>query len=370
MIDCSSDFAQKIVEHFKMEPRQPQLNSWKQIARTIEEFSDPVRGLPPIKIAMVGKYTGMSDSYLSICHSLQHAGIFLKRKVEIEWVDSSHLEEVSPEDSSADPKESNSSVEESDDDDDNDQEDEFDKRIRNQLADSIGVTANDTKILRAKALLALQTADGILVPGGFGVRGIEGKIEAVKWARENNVPFFGICLGLQVAVIEAARNLLMIPQATSTEFDEHTAEPFVMFMPEGSRSHMGGTMRLGKRKTLIHDQSSHTARLVRLVSSPPLPADEPVVSVEERHRHRYEVNPEYVPRLESVGLRFIGQDAEKQRMEIVERSDHPFFIATQFHPEFKSRPLKPSPYFVGLVEAAIQRQASKSSSSSSSSSSS
>ncbi|THU68430.1 hypothetical protein C4D60_Mb08t03810 [Musa balbisiana] len=195
-----------------------------------------------------------------------------------------------------------------------------------------------------KAWDLLKAADGILVPGGFGDRGVEGKILAAKYAREHKVPYLGICLGMQIAVIEIARSVLNLPDANSTEFNPDTTTPCVIFMPEGSKTHMGGTMRLGSRRTYFKVPSCKAAKLHGNASF-----------VDERHRHRYEVNPEMVPEFEKAGLAFVGQDETGKRMEIIELADHPYFIGVQFHPEFKSRPGKPSALFLGLIAASCRQ---------------
>jgi CTP synthase len=158
------------------------------------------------------------------------------------------------------------------------------------------------------------------------------------------VPYLGVCLGLQVAVIEFARNVLGLEGANSTEFDDKTPHPTVIFMPEGSKTHMGATMRLGSRQTNLHTEDCHAFRLYGGAKK-----------IHERHRHRYEVNPDMIADLEAAGLRFVGKDTEAQRMEIIELADHPYYFGTQYHPEFKSRPNRPSPPFLGLVEAAFKR---------------
>lgn len=186
----------------------------------------------------------------------------------------------------------------------------------------------------------IRAAQGILVPGGFGSRGVEGKILAAEYARTHRTPYLGICLGMQIAVIEFARNVLGWADANSTEFDATTTHPVVIFMPEGSKTHKGGTMRLGARRTILQTVDCHSARLYQTEKH-----------IDERHRHRYEVNPELVPLLEAKGLRFVGRDETGERMEILEHADHPFFVAAQFHPEFKSRPFTPSPLFLGFIMA-------------------
>ncbi|CAK0762419.1 hypothetical protein CVIRNUC_002955 [Coccomyxa viridis] len=248
-----------------------------------------------VRIAMVGKYTGLSDAYLSVLKALQHACLSASRKLEVLWVEASHLEPAAEGEESEEHRAA------------------WDK---------------------------IHSAHGILVPGGFGIRGVEGMVLAARYARTHDIPYLGICLGMQVAVIEFARNVLDLKEAHSAEFDAATPTPAVVFMPEGSKTHKGGTMRLGARKTILQTMDCITARLYQ--------ADE---YVDERHRHRYEVNPTMVSDLERRGLRFVGKDESGQRMEIVELKDHPYFVASQFHPEFKSRPGKPSPLFLGLILA-------------------
>ena len=204
---------------------------------------------------------------------------------------------------------------------------------------------NTDKKLHDDAWARLKKCDGIVVPGGFGMRGFEGKIQAIKHARESKTPFLGICLGMQASVVEYCRNVLKRPDAHSSEFKEGLAEDVedaIIFMPEGDRERMGGTMRLGLRETILRDGS--IAR--KYYGSE---------KVNERHRHRYEVNPAVVPDLEAAGLHFVGRntDSSGERMEIVELKDsvHPYFVASQFHPEFTSRPEKPNPLFLGLLES-------------------
>ena len=188
----------------------------------------------------------------------------------------------------------------------------------------------------------LKQADGILVPGGFGGRGIEGKINAAKYARENDIPYLGVCLGLQVATIEFCRNVLAIDNANSAEFDDgDDKNHVVVFMPEISKTHMGGTMRLGSKPTPFLVDDCKVRRLYDGKSY-----------VDERHRHRYEVNPKLIGRIEAAGLIFVGKDETGQRCEIMELKNHPYYVGTQYHPEFKSRPNRPSPPFLGLLKAA------------------
>ncbi|KAF2277705.1 CTP synthase [Westerdykella ornata] len=250
-----------------------------------------------VSIALVGKYTELQDSYLSVVKALEHSAMRCKRKLEIRWVDSEDLE---PSKSSADP------------------------------------AAYHT------AWHSICTASGILVPGGFGIRGTEGKIAAAKWARENKVPYLGICLGMQIAVIEYARNVCGIKGATSEEFNGEAADKLIMFMPEVDKETMGATMRLGLRPTLFQP-GSEWSRLRALYAEKE--------EILERHRHRYEVNPEYIDRLEQGGLTFIGKDDKGERMEVIEIRDHPWYVGVQFHPEYLSRVLDPSRPYLGFIAA-------------------
>lgn len=280
-----------ILESLNLTPhRTMDLTNFRQLATKWDTLTEEV------SIAMVGKYTELSDAYLSVIKALQHASMAANRKLVIRWIEAAMLEDAHRTEDSA---------------------------------------AYD------KAWTDLRTADGILVPGGFGNRGVEGKILAAKFARENERPYLGICLGMQIAVIEFARNVMGMEDANSTEINPATPHPVVVFMPEGSTTHMGGTMRLGSRRTLFHSMDCISARLYQSERH-----------VDERHRHRYEVNPDLVPQLEEAGLRFVGRDETGQRMEIIELRNHRYFVAAQFHPEFKSRPFKPSPLFLGLVLAA------------------
>eukprot|EP00850_Spirogloea_muscicola_P001904 SM000007S20864 [mRNA] locus=s7:632755:638736:+ [translate_table: standard] len=268
----------------------PKLKDWEARASRWDSLMKEVR------IAMVGKYTGLADSYLSVLKALQHACIACSRKLVIDWIAATDLEESSQ---------------------------------------------HESEEASTAAWAALKGADGILVPGGFGDRGIEGMIIAAQYARESAKPYLGICLGLQVAVIEFARSILGMTSADSTEFDSATSSPCVVFMPEVSKTQMGGTMRLGSRRTILLTPDCITAKLYQKDGF-----------IDERHRHRYEVNPEMVPQLEEAGLRFVGRDESGRRMEIVELTGHPYYVGVQFHPEFKSRPGRPSAVFLGLILAA------------------
>ncbi|XP_044468705.1 CTP synthase isoform X1 [Mangifera indica] len=276
--------------------RKPDLHEWTSRTEVYDILHDPVGVKPPVKIAMVGKYTGLSDAYLSVLKALLHASVACRRKLIVEWIAAADLEDA---------------------------------------------TAEEAPDAYKAAWNLLKSADGVLVPGGFGDRGVQGKILAAKYARENKVPFLGICLGMQIAVIEFARSVLGLHNANSTEFDPETSNPCVIFMPEGSKTHMGGTMRLGSRRTYFKVADCKSAKLYGNARF-----------VDERHRHRYEVNPDMVSQLESAGLSFVGRDESGQRMEIIELPSHPYFVGVQFHPEFKSRPGKPSAVFLGLIAAA------------------
>ncbi|KAJ3598545.1 hypothetical protein NHX12_002054 [Muraenolepis orangiensis] len=255
------------------------LTKWKEMS----DRSD--RLLEPVSIALVGKYTKLSDSYASVIKALEHSALAINHKLEVKYIDSADLE-----------------------------------------AD----TLDKEPVKYHDAWQKLCSADGVLVPGGFGVRGTEGKIHAIKWAREKKKPFLGVCLGMQLAVCEFARNVLGWPDANSTEFDPESKHPV----------QMGGTMRLGKRRTIFKCNS-----LMRKLYGD-------VDFVDERHRHRFEVNPELKHHFEEKGLQFVGEDVEGERMEIIELEDHSYFVGVQYHPEFTSRPIKPSPPYFGLLLAA------------------
>ncbi|KAM3362822.1 CTP synthase isoform X1 [Capsicum galapagoense] len=278
------------VMNLKGVAREPVFGEWTSRTELCDRLHEPVR------VAMVGKYTGLSDSYLSVLKALLHSSVACRRKLFVDWVPASDLEDE---------------------------------------------TAIENLENYRTAWNLLKGADAILVPGGFGDRGVEGKILAAKYARENRIPFLGICLGMQIAVIDYARSILGLQHANSTEFDPNTQNPCVIFMPEGSKTHMGGTMRLGSRRTYFQVKDSKSAKLYGNRSF-----------VDERHRHRYEVNPDMVQQFEDAGLSFTGKDKSGRRMEIVELPNHPYFIGVQFHPEFKSRPGKPSAVFLGLIAAA------------------
>jgi CTP synthase len=238
---------------------------------------------------VVGKYIEVKDSYKSLYEALAHGGIAHEAAVDVVWVDAERIE-------------------------------------REGLAGHV------------------VGLDGILVPGGFGDRGIEGKIQAIRFAREQRVPYFGICLGMQCAVIEYARHVCGLEGANSTEFDPAPAHNVIDLLPEQRHvQDKGGTMRLGLYPVLLSEGSAASRAYGQGL-------------IEERHRHRYEVNNDYLARLEKNGLRISGIWAEKQLVEIIELPDHPWFVAGQFHPEFRSRPWEPHPLFAAFIKAALDHQ--------------
>lgn len=271
--------AEYLVRRFKLEARkEPELQDWQ---RLVNEVRKPK---PTYKVALVGKYVELHDAYMSVREALKHAALSLGLDVEILWIHSAELEKG---------------------------------RLWNEIAQ----------------------ADGILVPGGFGGRGIEGKIKAIHYARKNMVPYLGLCLGMQLMVVELAREVLMNDEVNSTEFDRSTPHPVIDLMPDQrSISDMGGTMRLGLYPCLL--QPNTRAAEAYGVSE-----------VEERHRHRFELNNAYREALVKGGMRFSGISPDGRLVEIAEIADHPFMVATQFHPEFLSRPNRPHPLFVGFMKA-------------------
>lgn len=297
------------------------MQRWERMANLIDSLTQTVR------VAMVGKYTHIGDSYLSVSKALMHAGVHCMCKVKIELVESTELE-ACVDDSSAEHRPDDGSA----------------NGMKQQDASEDDVSHQDPVQRYRDAWQRLESSDALLIPGGFGDRGIEGKIAAVQYARKTNKPFLGICLGMQLAVVEHARSQLGYINANSTEFDEETPHPAVVYMPEQSTTDdKGGTMRLGSRITCFR-RTNDDSVACKLYGN--------VDEIKERHRHRWEVNPNMVPELESVGMRFVATDESGKRMEIMESRDHPYFVGTQFHPEFKSRPGQPSPLFFGLILAA------------------
>ena len=283
----------EICRHFGLTYEVPDLTRWQTINHAINNPEGEVN------IAIVGKYVSLQDSYKSLTEALTHGGIANHQKVNLTWLDSELLE--------------------TDDDD---------------------IVASH-----------LSAADAILVPGGFGERGAQGKMRAIQFAREKNVPYLGICFGMQMAVLETARNVAGLTKASSTEFGE-TSEPVVGLMTEWNIGNelttrdegddLGGTMRLGAYDCVLEEGS---------LAKRTYGAD----AISERHRHRYEVNIGYRDVLESAGMKISGLSPDGRLPEIVERDDHPFFVAVQFHPELKSRPFEPHPLFAGFVNAAKER---------------
>ena len=274
-----SDFSGIVCRELGIEAPPPALDDWADMVEKNSSCSDSVR------IALVGKYTGLHDAYLSVLEAFKHAGCANNVNVEIKWVDS---EKLTPDDLDAE----------------------------------------------------LGDVNGIIVPGGFGDRGIEGMILAAGYARTRNIPYLGLCLGMQIAVIEYARNMLGLTDANSGEFDEQCAHKVIDFIP-GQSEHIdkGGTLRLGAYPCVIKEGT----KMAECYG---------VTQISERHRHRYEFNNDYRQRFEAAGLTLSGQSPDGSLVETVEISDKPFFIGVQFHPEFKSRPDRPHPLFVGLVAAA------------------
>ena len=277
-----SHFSEVVCRELGINAPPPELSEWKQMVKRI------CGSLDKVKIALVGKYVGLHDAYLSVAEALRHAGYALGAQVEIDWVDSETL------------------------------------------------TAENVES-------RLSGADGILVPGGFGSRGIDGMILACRYAREKNVPYFGICLGMQIAVIEYARNAAGLPDADSGEFNEACAHKVIDFMPgQSDEIDKGGTLRLGAYPCVIREGTT----MARCYGK---------TEISERHRHRYEFNNDYRGALTSAGLTLSGLSPDGTLVETIELSDRDFYVGVQFHPEFKSRPNKPHPLFLGFVGAAYRR---------------
>jgi CTP synthase len=276
-----------ILDHFATAAPTPDLDAWKE---PIERSERARRG---VRIGLVGKYVQLEDAYLSVSEALRHAASLQDARMQIEWIDSEGLE---------DP---------------------------------------------GQAIERLAGLDGILIPGGFGGRGWEGKICAARVAREQRIPYLGICLGMHVAVSEFARHIAGLEGANSTEMDPETPYPVIDLLPEQKEvANLGGTMRLGADPIKLHPGTR-----VREIYGEAV--------VYERHRHRYEVNNLLRKRLQSAGLRVCGTSPDERLVEVIELEDHPFFVASQFHPEFKSRPERPAPLFRDFVAAALERPASR-----------
>ena len=280
------NMASVVLQRLNMEDKKPNLKSWINL---VEKIKNPKS---TIKVAIAGKYTKLSDAYISVVESLKHAGYANDAQIEIKWINAEDC-----------------------------------------------VDYEQTKKM-------LKDVQAVVVPGGFGIRGIEGKLSVVRYARENNLPFLGLCLGMQCAVIEYARNVVGLKDANSTEFDEGTAYPVIDLMLEQKNVQgYGGTMRLGKYECHIKKGTKAHAAYG-------------ATKIDERHRHRYEVNNEYLDQLQKAGLVFSGLSPDGMLAEIVELPQLDWFVASQFHPEFKSRPETPHPLFYGLITTAKNKMES------------
>ena len=276
------NLAQVVCECLHLDCPDPNLQDWSEM---VEKLRNPIH---KVTIALVGKYIALHDAYLSVAEALKHGGIYSNTTIDIKWIDS--------------------------------------ETVTSETADKL-----------------FLGVDGILVPGGFGDRGVEGKIESIKYARIHQIPFLGICLGMQLAIVEFARNVLELHDAHSAELDSSTMHPVIHIMPEQAGiENIGGTLRLGAYPCILEKNSKayelyHTEEIT------------------ERHRHRYEVNNDYREALQSNGMLLSGLSPDGKIVEMIEIPNHPWFIATQAHPELKSRPNRPHPLFKGFVEAALNR---------------
>ncbi len=274
-------FDRVVCQRLNMETKDPDLRAWKAMT---DRIMQPTR---TVRIAVVGKYTDLHDAYKSVGEALIHGGIPNDARVEIEWISSDRFTDL------------------------------------------------------ASAGEILGGVDGLLIPGGFGERGIEGMIQAVRWARENQLPFFGICLGLQVAIIEFARNVCELPDTNSTEFEPECETPIIALMSsQHDVENLGGTMRLGAYPARLKPGS----RVAQVYGSE---------EISERHRHRWEVSNAYRDVLTEFGMRLSGQSPDGGLVEIIELANHPWFVGCQFHPELKSRPTRPHPLFERFIEASV-----------------
>ena len=275
------NLAKVVCESLKLDCPEPDLTDWKQMVNDLRHPTQEVR------IALVGKYTALHDAYISVVEALKHGGIPLHTTIDIKWVDSEEL-----------------------------------------TTDNVGELLGDV--------------NGILVPGGFGIRGVEGKILAARYARENNIPYLGLCLGMQVAIIEFARHVCGYNDAHSIELYPNTTHPVIALMPDQNGiEDIGGTLRLGAYPCVL-DKDSKACKVYG------------TTAISERHRHRYEVNNDYRTALVEHGMKLCGTSPDGRIVEMIELPDHPWFIATQAHPELKSRPNRPHPLFRGFVEAATK----------------
>lgn len=277
------NMASVVLQRLGMDDKKPNLTSWTKL---VDKIKNPKF---TVKVAIAGKYTKLSDAYISVVESLKHAGYANNASVDIKWINAEDCVDY------------------------------------------------------AKAKELLKDVQAVVVPGGFGIRGIEGKLNVIRYARENNLPFLGLCLGMQCAVIEYARNVVGLKDANSVEFDENTPYPVIDLMLEQKNVQgYGGTMRLGKYECHIKKGSKANVAY----SS---------AKIFERHRHRYEVNNEYIDQLKKAGLVFSGLSPDGMLAEIIELPELDWFVASQFHPEFKSRPERPHPLFLGLVTTAVKK---------------
>ncbi|PWA11902.1 CTP synthase [Pueribacillus theae] len=274
---------QIVCDHLNLDCREADMREWQELVKKVTNLTKTTR------IALVGKYVSLQDAYLSVVEALKHAGYRYDADIEIDWIDSESLTK---------------------------------ENVHERL----------------------NEADGILVPGGFGDRGIEGKIEAIRYARQNNVPFLGICLGMQLASVEFARNVVGLEGANSAEIDEKTIHPIIALLPDQENvEDLGGTLRLG----LYPCRLKEGTKAYRAYGGS---------EVFERHRHRYEFNNFYRKQMEEAGFVFSGTSPDGRLVEIIELNDHPWFVASQFHSEFKSRPTRPHPLFEGFIHASLFKE--------------
>ena len=279
--------AERILDKLCLVSNPPDLTSWQEVVNKLKK-PEGVNGKKLVKVAIVGKYIKLSDAYISVVEAVKHAGTYLGIEVDIKWILSDELDD------------------------------------------------KDTNLSEAFA-----DVEGIIVPGGFGDRGIQGKINATKYARENKIPFLGLCLGMQCAIIEFARNVCSLTGANSTEFAPDTLHPVIDLMPEQENvTQKGGTMRLGRYPCVLSPNTkARDAYNIEVIN--------------ERHRHRYELNNFYRERLKLAGMIFSGTSPDNTLVELIELKNHPWFVASQFHPEFKSRPEKPHPLFLGFMKTIL-----------------
>ena len=284
LIFLEQKFPELIEKRLGLKTKKPDVKKWRDFVNRI------TNGGEEVEVAIIGKYTALKDSYISHEETLRYAGAVLGCKVKIRWIEAPDLEDSGSTDS-------------------------------------------------------LKGVDGVIVPGGFGKRGSEGKIMAAGWARENEIPYLGVCFGFQLATVEFARNVLGLKGANSSELDSDGKYSVVDILPEQEGvKDMGATMRLGAHKVKVKPGIAKDLYGSDVIF--------------ERHRHRYEINPNYIEQIESKGMKYTGRDNSGRRMEILELEEHPYFVASQFHPEFKSRPDAPSPLHLGLVKAALAHKKS------------